>query len=311
MKLSSRDLFVPNHAVVLLFSLVVASGFIESFPTKGSQEPECYCGLEGWSYMIFGGHQVSPGQYPWIVYVGYLLRGSIFTICAGTIINDRYILTGAHCLDEPQPLDEHLLIFSSPLSLGTWTLQHGVCTDKMTISNTLSYKRVIRHENYSETSATSADIALIELRHPLTFNSTFAPICLPGFTDFDNFVAAGWGETKEFDDREQECLMEADLKLVNRSECTRIHKDLQPYEICAGGNEKNACPGDSGGPLMTRRHGVVYQAGIIKGGRAKDDRTCGPFGLPAIFDLVPAYADWIREKTGNAKWCRGPEHLKQ
>lgn len=74
-------------------------------PNQNYLTPSC-CGLSSAnnsltiSKRIVGGNAVVPGQFPWIVYVAQIYRANpnssleIVKNCSGSLINDRFVLTG-------------------------------------------------------------------------------------------------------------------------------------------------------------------------------------------------------------------------
>lgn len=81
---------------------ILCSAGYESFFTQFSftAEPKvtfndnCRCGQKG-SNRIVGGVQTGVNEWPW--QAALMLRDSQF--CGGSLINDRYVLTAAHCTE--------------------------------------------------------------------------------------------------------------------------------------------------------------------------------------------------------------------
>ena len=262
----------------------------------------CECGIENVSPRIIRGQEVSHvSRYPWMVFIKTMLqRGIQFGTgaCTGSVINDRFILTAAHCLQE----DLGVRMLSVNVFIGKHCKKEG-----FGLNEALPIKKYMIHERY-RSAESFYDIGLIELAEPLKFNQTFSPICLPNFTGYDNFLAAGWGQKDGTPPyfgiavkAESDCLREADLDVVDERTCQLFHPYLNRDKAFCAGGKTGVCQGDSGGPLMTRKDGNMYQVGITSFGR----EDCGIVTeTPAIFEKVAAHYDWIRSKTQNAKWCK-------
>lgn len=57
------------------------------------------CGKEISENRIYGGTIADITDFPWMALLLYEYSGEFKTVCAGTLINERYILTAAHCLE--------------------------------------------------------------------------------------------------------------------------------------------------------------------------------------------------------------------
>lgn len=249
---------------------------------------------------IIYGRKAQENRYPW--FVSLLIRtGHGYGSCGGSLINDRYILTAAHCLAEsPNPVDIIAMLGANTLNE---RIYEGVGQIKLQVE---SY---IVHENYrKQTSKMDDDVALIKLKNAIQFNDRLNPICLPNFSQHSNLFAYGFGRQNVGNGELTiaNYLNEVDLDEVDNTTCTYNYwgyKYLPEKEICAGTNG-GVCQGDSGGPLSTRYNGNVYQVGVVSFGSP----GCGILGVmkPDIYERVTAHNSWIERHTQDAQWCYGP-----
>lgn len=120
-------------------------------------------------------------------------------------------------------------------------------------------------------------MALLKLSQPVDFtgNPHISPACLPDkFSDFtgQRCWTTGWGKDAWDNGKYQNILKEVDVPVINHQQCqnqlrqTRLgyNYNLNPWWLCAGGEEnKDACKGDGGGPLVCEKQGVWQVAGIV------------------------------------------------
>ncbi|KAI4529679.1 hypothetical protein MG293_020357 [Ovis ammon polii] len=99
-----------------------------------------------------------------------------------------------------------------------------------------------------------------------------------------------------YTDKIQNTLQKAKVPLMTNEECQegyRKHR-ITNKMVCAGYREggKDACKGDSGGPLSCKHNEVWHLVGITSWGEG-----CGQKERPGIYTNVIEYMDWILEKT--------------
>ncbi|XP_036347747.1 phenoloxidase-activating factor 1-like, partial [Rhagoletis pomonella] len=171
----------------------------------------------------------------------------------------------------------------------------------------IGYDRIFVHPEYNEHSFSKFhDVALVRLKHPVSFTHFVMPICLPSETDEspfkegETFSVSGWGRTDLFNKYFRNIHSPIKLKLripyVQRDKCTDILSkfgiELGPKQVCAGGEfAKDTCAGDSGAPLMyfDRKFSRWVAYGVVSYGFTR----CGMAGHPAVYTDISAYLDWI------------------
>src|SRR5437879_5321357 len=80
------------------------------------------CGIENISTRIVNGSRVKDNTYPWIVYIMVETELGRAAACTGSIINDRFIMTAAHCVSHGKYVKHtadpsKVLVFKGPSCL--------------------------------------------------------------------------------------------------------------------------------------------------------------------------------------------------
>ncbi|XP_044265791.1 serine protease easter-like [Tribolium madens] len=250
---------------------------------------------------IFGGNRTELDEFPWAVLLEYYRSGKKEFDCGGFLINNRYVVTAAHCIDDEL----------KSVRLGEWDLNTNPdcsavdnCAPPVVdipVEEKLTYK-----DNNSDVTSRH-DIALIRLKHEVVYSDFIKPICLPNTIDEitksyvgQKLIVTGWGKTET--SKNSNIKLKVKVPVKKLSECElgfknayNIDISLNEYEICAGGEKgKDSCFGDSGGPLMTLRRDKsndprYVAVGVVSNGPAK----CGSENQPAVYVRVVKYVSWI------------------
>ena len=108
---------------------------------------------------------------------------------------------------------------------------------------------------------------------------------------------SGWGRKNETDLDASAVLQVARIRIVKWDDCRRFYRSRRITEsmLCAGGRIRDACKGDSGGPLTctNSQNNQTYLCGIVSWGDVK----CRARGLPGVYTDVAKYFQWIQIYT--------------
>ncbi|KDR03823.1 Serine protease easter [Zootermopsis nevadensis] len=262
---------------------------------------------------IINGNKTALFQYPWMALIAYNRAGSSTRVfhCGGTVINEKYVLTAAHCITE---LPDSMKL--AGVRLGEHNMDTDIdCTEDEEEGEVCAEPHVdfdieesIAHPNYS-TSHLQNDIALIRIKGIANLRSdSIKPICLPlgadqtRKLDGQNLIVSGWGATEK--GISSSILLQVAVPVISQEQCAGIYDSrsasykrrirITSNQICAGGvNAQDSCDGDSGGPLIFKGEVKLrprfVQYGIVSFG----PRSCGIKGFPAVYTKVASYVDWI------------------
>ncbi|XP_063930597.1 transmembrane protease serine 3-like [Zophobas morio] len=255
-----------RYTVVFLVLVALVSG--GTVPTKlKKQRPDG---------RIIGGTKATIEDNPWQV----SLEAFGLHNCGGSIISADTILTAAHCIDGA------ISVFYEVVSGTADLLQNGTHS---------TIKQTIVHEGYD---GLGHDAALVILNEPLTFGDTIQAVPLTDEDPVagDTVKVTGWGVLSESDFFTPNDLYGVEVTIVDRSECAADYADVEGATVddtmvCAGVPEggKDACSGDSGGPLT--KDGVLV--GIVSWGVG-----CAEVGYPGVYTSVASVRQWIKDNSG-------------
>ncbi|XP_061402704.1 CLIP domain-containing serine protease B8-like [Musca vetustissima] len=261
------------------------------------------------THRIYGGEIAELDEFPWLALLVYNTNEYG---CSGALIDDRHVLTAAHCVYGEAYREKKGLKY---VRLGEFNVgtepdcieepNYLSCADA---AMDMSVEKITVHPDYKDYSFNKLnDIAIIRLKNPVSFTHFVMPICLPNVTEdspFERdqmFSVSGWGRTdffnKYFVNIPSPIKLKLRIPLMPRENCTKVLDlygiQLGPKQLCAGGEHaKDTCAGDSGGPLMffDRKHSRWVAYGIVSFGFTQ----CGLTGHPAVYTNVADYTEWIR-----------------
>lgn len=220
--------------------------------------------------------------------------------CGSSLINNFYVLTAAHCVTDN--IVKRFGILKN-VRLGDNELSALQCEQPNCKSNIeiIPVGKIIPHENFIDNDLNRHyDIALIELSKPVQYSESIRPICMPWIFPYfqpdknDTYTIVGWGRT--LSTKKSVFSVKVEIPSYDHDECARKYArrrvNITNSQICAGGEfKKDACDGDSGGPLTVIGDTCIVQSGIVSFGRG-----CGLENWPGIYTNVHFYKDWILSK---------------
>lgn len=230
---------------------------------------------------IVGGRNVTIEEFPWQISLRKRspIDDSFKHNCGGAVLNERIVLTAAHCVYNNIAKD-HVVVAGS----STRTGMDGVL---------VPVSKFVWHEHYNY-STVDNDIALILLSSPLPLNDyNIKPVKLavkkPKVGDI--VTITGWGTSKFFGPA-TEILNAVEVPIVAHKKCVESYKPslITRAMICAGLAEggKDSCQGDSGGPLVMNN----VQYGIVSWGKG-----CGMAKYPGVYSSVAYLRSWINKNV--------------
>lgn len=252
---------------------------------------------------IYGGVETKINEYPWMALIEYQKPNNKKSFsCGGSLINNRYVITAAHCIHSSS-----IPKGWKPISvrLGEWDTSTERDCDGIECSDPhidVPIIKIVGHERYNPKVKNQLnDIALLRLSKHIDYTDFIKPICLPRNTNLHfegiKLYVAGWGKTERRTTSNKK--LKASVTGVSINSCKEVYSKLGIHlsrkQLCAGGEiGVDSCRGDSGGPLIaldsTSSSSYATFVGVISFGPT----PCGQPGWPAVYTKVSEYMDWIK-----------------
>ncbi|XP_063913690.1 brachyurin-like isoform X2 [Zophobas morio] len=226
---------------------------------------------------IIGGDTANAGQFPYIASI-YKSTNAGTYFCAGTLINNQWILTAGQCVIDG-------VLFN--IRLGSNHLN-----DPNALR--LATDQYFLHPDYNPDTLEN-DVGLIKFREAIQFTDYVKAI---NFLSSANLTAsasvetAGWGQTSDEDAGLVDELNVVSLVTLSNEECRlTFGNQITDNMVCAGGNyNEGTCTGDIGGPLIQTLLGLQLHVGVASFISGRGCESTDPSG----FTRTAPYVPWIR-----------------
>ena len=271
-----------RHHLTALIAASAVAGAVLAAPANATPSPR-----------IIGGNVVPASSVPWTVAIMTASQpnGYQAQFCGGSLIDQSWVLTAAHCVDGTS---------ASAIDVG-WGQS---LLSQMTAANRHAVSEVIVHPSYNAANDT-ADIALLKLTTAVPSATTIDINSNATWSALNDSVSTyGWGNISTSGTTYPD-----DLRGVNLVDmagpsgaCGNYGSSYDAlHMLCAGvpGGGKDACQGDSGGPLVMPTPGnptVPLLIGVTSWGNG-----CALNGYPGLWSRVSTYHPWITKTMTRTK----------
>lgn len=215
-------------------------------------------------------------HFPYQVGISFHKGFSQYSWCSGSIIDNEWILTAAHCAADAINATVYLGITSGP----TNEVIHTVANDDIVI-----------HQDW-DSAAGSNDISLIRIPYT-SYSDVIQRVKLPSASSLlwnyngDSAILSELSSSAS-------TVSWTSVHVLPKRVCSRIHGVLMTYNtLCAEMLHRvSGCSSNSGGPLVLELNQV--QIGI---NTFTDEDGCYQSNS-AVFTRITDYLDWIDSHTG-------------
>ena len=245
---------------------------------------------------------VTEGEMPWMARLNVSHVDGSFEICDGFIIDEKWIVTVAHCLTR---------VVTVRVSVGRVSYQPGSSGQHeqfMIVPTT----RIFLHPFYDQV-ANAYDIGLIQMPNPFQFNQFVQPICIldesscqSDETSFETFdfclvnstSTAGWTF-----DLPNVTFSVGSLKRVDLQILQQCQPRQQQQQICVQEQHHQGTHlGSFGGPIFCVQNDTAVAIGMV----SLYQQNIGNC-QPQIHNRICPYSSWIRKIVENStNGCRVP-----
>ncbi|KAJ1142093.1 hypothetical protein NDU88_008420 [Pleurodeles waltl] len=241
---------------------------------------------------VVNGEDARPHSWPWQVSLQYLSGGAYYHTCGGSLIAPNWVMTAAHCISKGREYQVVLGEHNRDVEEGS--------EQRIPVNS----NEIFVHPRWiSICAACGNDIALMKLSRDAELNDKVKLGCLaPAGQLLENNYScyiSGWGRLAT-GGALPATLQQALLPAVDHAHCTQRDwwgSTVKDTMVCAGGDIKAGCNGDSGGPLNCQAEdGTWHVHGIAS---FVSSAGCNALKKPTVFTRVSAFNAWVEETIGN------------
>ncbi|XP_039483054.1 prostasin [Drosophila santomea] len=237
---------------------------------------------------IVGGKDAEKDKDPWMA----IIKSNNEIVCGGTLINDRFVMTAAHCICNNSECSEQRTQLTA--TLGMYHSQ-SENTSEFKHAHVASVVRAHMHTSFAMSSHVN-DICLLELARSVVYTQKIKPICIllneqnkAQADAIKNYTTVGWG--LRGNGNSSDALQVLEIYKMDREHCKDFFWEIYSSQICGGrADQKDTCKGDSGGPLYAEwLYGSIRRAtqfGIVSAGSTE----CRGIGM---YTDVMSHIDFI------------------
>uniref|UniRef100_A0A8C8S860 Peptidase S1 domain-containing protein n=1 Tax=Pelusios castaneus TaxID=367368 RepID=A0A8C8S860_9SAUR len=225
---------------------------------------------------------------PWQISLQYERDGAFYHTCGGTLITPIWVMTAAHCISASRTYE---------VVLGEYDMSKAEGSEQRIPVNPGD---IFVHPGWNSGCVSCGDdIALLKLSRSAELSDTVQLGCLPPPDEvlpngYPCYIS-GWGRLYTGGPLPAK-LQQAFLPVVDYAHCSQPDwwgSTVKTTMVCAGGDIKAGCNGDSGGPLNCQApDGIWYVHGVTS---FVSSRGCNTLQKPTVFTRVSAFEAWIKE----------------
>ncbi|XP_069467053.1 proproteinase E-like [Ambystoma mexicanum] len=245
------------------------------------------CGVPTYSpnARVVNGEDVRPYSWPWQISLQYLSGGAYHHTCGGTLVAANWILTAGHCVSSGRTYRVVVAEHNRDIVEGP--------------EQRIAVSSIVVHPQWNPNCPSCGnDLALMKLSKSAVLNDKVKLGCLPPAgqllaNKYPCYIT-GWGRLYT-GGPSAATLQQALLPAVDHAHCTQRDwwgSTVKTTMVCAGGDVKSGCNGDSGGPLNCKgSDGRWYVHGVTS---FVSSSGCNALKKPTVFSRVSNYVSWIK-----------------